>query len=137
MIEGVALLVFLAGTSLLNFIFNLINAIGVFNFILLVVFFIAFIIWIYNRSASSERQYLINKYGNTDIFERIAKGSIWIGQTAEQLRDARGAPVDVDETVTREMISQVWKYQRRGQNRYAIRVFLENDIVVGWKTSNE
>lgn len=128
---------FLFGVSLLNFIFNLINALGVFNCILLIVFFIAFAIWISNKSTSSRRQYLLDKYGNTDVVERVMNGSVWIGQTAEQLRDARGAPVDVDETVTKAMISQVWKYQRRGQNRYALRVFLDNDVVVGWKTSNE
>jgi hypothetical protein len=44
-----------------------------------------------------------------------------------------GNPLDVDQKVLKTKKKEVWKYQPKGANRYALRVILENGLVVGWE----
>lgn len=72
------------------------------------------------------------KYGHTEEAEKIIQRQAWVGQTAEQLQDSIGPPEDIDEKVLKTKKKEVWKYQRTGANRYALRITLENDRVIGW-----
>lgn len=90
-----------------------------------------------NKAAQAAREAarknaIYDKYGHTEIASRIIAGSIWQGQTAEQLRDARGRPADIDEKVLKTKTKETWKYVPRGGNRYGLRITVENGIVVGW-----
>lgn len=76
--------------------------------------------------------YLREKYKDESIVDRILNENIWQGQTAEQLRDTLGAPLDTDSDVLKTKVKEVWKYRQFGVNRYGLRVKLENDLVVGW-----
>lgn len=80
----------------------------------------------------ARRTYLVEKYGDTEIVEKIMAGKVWQGQTAAQLRDSLGNPADTDERVMKTKRREVWKYGQVGRNRFAIRITLEQDIVVGW-----
>jgi len=38
----------------------------------------------------------------------------------------------IDEKVLKSKTKQTWKYQPTGVNRYALRIHLDDEIVVGW-----
>ena len=80
----------------------------------------------------ARRAELQRKYASEAIVGRIINGDVWQGQTAEQLRDSLGPPVDVDERVLKSKTRHVWKYRPIGTRRFSLRVTLENDAVVGW-----
>jgi hypothetical protein len=40
--------------------------------------------------------------------------------------------VDIDETVLKKNSRQTWKYGQTGVNRFALRINVENGVVVGW-----
>jgi hypothetical protein len=84
------------------------------------------------RQISARRAALFQKYGDAQIVERIMSRAYWQGQSADQLRDSLGDPVDVDEKVMKTRSRQVWKYQQTGVNRFALRITLENGTVIGW-----
>lgn len=111
---------------------------------ILLVLGIWFYIWNKNRKEKEEAArdkaaydsrvaYLREKYGDEALVERILKGDIWQGQTAEQLQDSMGTPIDTDKDVLKTKVKEVWKYRQFGMNRYGLRVKLENDLVVGWE----
>lgn len=83
-------------------------------------------------ATEARRQELLRKYGDPQIVEKIMSGRVWQGQSAAQLRDALGNPADTDEKVMKTKRREVWKYGQTGRNRYALRVTLEQDVVVGW-----
>ena len=82
------------------------------------------------RKAREDRIY--QKYGHNEIAERIIKGTIWVGETSEQLMDSLGNPIDIDESVLKTKKKEVWKYCQKSANRFGYRIKLENSIVVGW-----
>ncbi|CAM2008813.1 hypothetical protein [Acanthopleuribacter pedis] len=88
----------------------------------------------YFTSEARKRKYrdLMEKYGDSDLVDLIMEGSFWLGQTAEQLFDSLGSPVDIDQKILKTKKKEVWKYQHQGSNRYGLRVTLDDDIVVGW-----
>lgn len=65
--------------------------------------------------------------------DRIMRGEIWVGQTREQLVESLGQPEDRDVKVLKTKTKEVFKYQRTGANRYALRITLDDDVVVGWE----
>lgn len=77
-------------------------------------------------------EYLLRKYGDEDVVQLIMRREFWQGQTAEQLRDAIGDPLCTDKKVMATRRREVWKYRRTGRNRYALRITLDNGVVVGW-----
>jgi hypothetical protein len=83
-------------------------------------------------SKKARQRKLMEKYGDEKVVTWIMNHSYWQGQTAEQLRDSLGNPVDVDESVLKAKTKEVWKYHRTGKNRFRLRVTLEDSRVVGW-----
>jgi hypothetical protein len=94
----------------------------------------AFAAYIWNKSHQRKKRlfYLGSKYNDPEIVEKIMNGTIWQGQTAEQLRDALGEPAALDDKVLKTKKKEIWKYGHQGANRYNLRVTLENDEVIGW-----
>jgi hypothetical protein len=76
--------------------------------------------------------YLRRKYDDEQAIDRIMKGYLWQGQTAEQLVDSLGDPADVDRQVLKTKTKEIWKYIHLGGDRYGLRITLENSVVVGW-----
>jgi hypothetical protein len=85
------------------------------------------------RQLEKRRNALLQKYGDPQLVERLLSGSVWQGQSAEQLRDSLGPPADMDERVMKKKTRQTWKYERRGVNRFALRITVEDGVVVGWE----
>lgn len=77
-------------------------------------------------------QDLAARFGLDDA-HRIIRREIWKGQSAAALLEARGKPMDVDERVMKNKTRHVYKYNPTGVNRFALRVTLEDDVVVGWE----
>jgi len=80
--------------------------------------------------------YLLQKYGDEVIVQRIMQHSFWQGQTAPQLLDSIGNPLGVDKKVMASRNREVWKYNSRGRNRYALRITLDNGVVISWDQKN-
>jgi hypothetical protein len=72
------------------------------------------------------------RYGKSALAERLIEKTIWVGETARQLRDSLGPPLDVDQKRLKTKKKEIWKYHRTGSNRYALKITLDDDVVVGW-----
>ena len=83
--------------------------------------------------AKKRRETLLAKYSDVKIVDRIIRRAFWLGQTQEQLLDSLGHPLDIDEKVLKTKIKETWKYKRVGKNRFALRITLENSVVIGWE----
>jgi hypothetical protein len=95
---------------------------------------VAVLVFLFARWALGQRRkHLIERYGDPDIADRIMKAQLWRGQTSEQLRDALGKPADVDQTVLKTKVKEVWKYQPTGKRRYAVKITLDDGVVVAWE----
>jgi hypothetical protein len=84
------------------------------------------------KQIAKRRAYLMSKYRDPEIVDRIMSGTMWQGQTEEQLTDALGGPVDVDQRVMKNKVRETWKYHQQGKNRFGLRITLEDGVVVGW-----
>jgi hypothetical protein len=84
------------------------------------------------KRAAERLAYLRAKYKDEVIVQRIINRECWRGETAEQLIDSLGRPADIDHKLLKTKSKEVWKYGHRGANRYAVRVTLENNVVIGW-----
>jgi hypothetical protein len=75
---------------------------------------------------------LVDRFG-ADVAARVLRGEVWQGQTAEMLREALGEPAALDERVMKKKTRHVYKYGPQGGKRYALRVTLDDGVVVGWE----
>lgn len=94
--------------------------------LIVIVIAIAFVMNAMRRDA------LMKKYGDKDLVDRLMRRMIWEGQTAEQLVDSVGRPVEIDEKVMKSKTRETWKYHQRSRTRFGLRVTVEDGIVVGW-----
>ena len=81
------------------------------------------------------RRNLMKKYDDAILVDRLMRREIWEGQTESQLIDSRGLPVATDRKVLKTKTTETWKYKRIGRGQYAERIFVENGVVIGWKTN--
>lgn len=96
---------------------------------------IALVVWflISSHNTKKRREALLKKYGgDVQVVDRIMRKVFWQGQTQEQLLDSLGRPLDIDVRVLKTKTKETWKYNRVGENRFGLRVILENGVVVGW-----
>ncbi len=84
------------------------------------------------RAKEKRRAYLMMKYGDPALVDRLMRKMFWVGQTGEQLIDSLGNPVDIDEKVLKTKRKAIWKYFHRGGNRFGLRITVENGQVIGW-----
>ncbi|PST96312.1 DUF2845 domain-containing protein [Photobacterium iliopiscarium] len=93
---------------------------------------IAFYLWSKSNKNKKRREYLIDKYQDLSLVEDLMNQCFWVEQTADQLIDSLGHPVDIDQKMLKTKKKEVWKYSHQGGNRYSLRITLDNDHVVGW-----
>ncbi|MHA6614117.1 DUF2845 domain-containing protein [Photobacterium damselae] len=93
---------------------------------------IAFYLWSKSNKTKKRREYLIDKYQDLSLVEDLMNQYFLVGQTAEQLIDSLGNPVDIEQKILKTKKKEVWKYSHQGGNRYSLRITLDNDHVVGW-----
>ena len=89
--------------------------------------------YIYKATQKKKRrEFLMQKYNDGEIVNLLMSRSFWQGQSAEQLIESLGEPVEVDNKMLKTKKKEIWKYNHQGGNRFGLRVTLENDEVVGW-----
>jgi hypothetical protein len=101
------------------------------GFIVLIIAVIGFFWW----RRAQRRKKLLEKYRDDEIVRRIMSGEFWEGQTTEQLLDSLGKPRQRDSAVFKNKTKDTWKYKPMGRGQYRLRIIVENDLVVGWKTN--
>lgn len=85
----------------------------------------------YKRWQRQKRiEYLLDKYGDEAAVDRIMRRILWQGETAQMLVDSLGNPLNVDRKVMATRKREVWKYNQTGRGRYALRITLDNDVVI-------
>lgn len=72
------------------------------------------------------------RYSGQTLNDLIGK-VIWEGETAEQVRDSLGPPVEIETQARKTKHKEVWKYGHEGGNRFRLRITLDDGQVVGWK----
>ena len=87
------------------------------------------------RQSNKKRRldYLRNKYQNEELVNRINNKKIWQGQTQEQLLDALGEPITIDNKVMKTKTREIWKYHQLPRNSYRLKITVENGLVIGWE----
>lgn len=90
-------------------------------------------IYFYKRNKKQKRLvYLREKYKNESVVQKIYDGYFWVGQTTQQLTDSLGDPEGIDNKLLKTKTKEVWKYNRKGVNRFALRINIEDGRVIGW-----
>lgn len=98
-----------------------------------IAFLLLSLIYLYKRNKRQQRlAYLRDKYKNESIVQKIYNGYFWVGQTTQQLADSLGEPEGIDNKLLKTKIKEVWKYNRKGANRFALRINIEDGRVIGW-----
>jgi len=102
---------------------------GLIFWIIAIIVVISFINY---KRQQARRAQLMEKYRDAKIVDMIMKKQFWQGQTTKQLLDSLGRPRDIDQKVLKTKTKETWKYHETGKNRYALKIILENNEVVGW-----
>jgi hypothetical protein len=98
---------------------------------------IALAVYLSNKREKERRKEMLTKYlGDIETVDRIMSQQVWEGQTSEQLFDSLGPAVEIDEKILKTKSKEIWKYNQTGKGRFALRVTLENNEVVGWEKKN-
>lgn len=88
---------------------------------------------LFKQSQKNRRiEYFRRKYADETVVQQLMQRKYWRGQTRDQLIDSRGEPEKKENKMLKTIKREVWKYDRRGINRYGLRITLDNDIVVEW-----
>ena len=84
------------------------------------------------HKAKKRQQYLLNKYQDHALVDAIINRSFWQGQSAEQLRDSLGPPLQIEKKRLRDKTQEVWTYKYRIGHRYMLSITLDNGHVIFW-----
>jgi hypothetical protein len=87
-----------------------------------------FVLAIYKR----RRGKLLAKYGDPVQVTRMMQRVLWLGESADQVRESLGAPASLGQKA-RNKAAETWKYEPARGRRVALRVFLEDGVVTGWQ----
>jgi hypothetical protein len=115
---------------------RVLDSVGVVTPIVIFVLIIAGVVWYKHAQRQKRILYLLDKYGDEQIVNHILQQHFWQGQTAEQLRDSVGNPITVDNKAMATRKREIWKYNSIGKRRYALRITLDDDVVIGWDQKN-
>jgi hypothetical protein len=99
----------------------------------LIVGLIVAVVTLWSWANKKKRERLMAKYRDSLIVDRIMNRKVWEGMTKEQLIDSWGLPVEIGQKVYKTKITETYKYNQTGKNRFRSRVTIENDIVIGWQ----
>ncbi len=98
---------------------------------------VACVVFYLVRKRAARLAYLRGKYGDEMIVQRIMRQQFWEGETVEQLQDSLGNAPSVDRDLLKSKKREVWKYLPNGKGRYRLRITLDQDVVVGVKTTGQ
>lgn len=81
--------------------------------------------------ARAWKRELVERFGE-EAAARLLRREIWQGMTREMLIASRGEPEAVDERVMKTKTKHTFKYERETATKFAVKVNLEDGVVVGW-----
>lgn len=101
---------------------------------LIIILFWFGVVYVVFRIVSYRKRYakLSLKYRDPETVKLIMRKRAWQGMTEEMLLDSWGRAEEKDEKSYKTKTKKVLKYGRKGKNRFANRVVIENGIVVGF-----
>jgi hypothetical protein len=109
---------------------------GTWTVLLLVLSFVVLLAWLRKRSRAKQQAqrwaHLTSNYGD-EAAQRILNGELWQGCTTAMLKEILGEPHDIDTKILKTKSKYTYKYRPTGANGYGLRVFVEEDEVVGWE----
>lgn len=79
------------------------------------------------------KNYLLNKFNDQDIVQRILECSVEIGDSKEFVLEALGKPVDINKNIIEAREQEIWKYKKGNETKsdqHDFQVNFENDQVV-------
>ena len=76
--------------------------------------------------------YLVGRFGDT-LARAIWDGILFQGMPEECLSEFLGVPEASDQKVMKDKSAATLKYRPIGKNRFGLRVYVENGLVVGWE----
>lgn len=85
-----------------------------------------------HRLRVQQRSDALHAMFGTEVAQRILAKQVWQGQTEEMLRESLGPPADTEEKVLKTKTKRILKYFPTSKKSYALRVTVENGVVVGW-----
>lgn len=103
---------------------------GVFVFVVVAILVVRYLLRRARHSA------LAGRFGPV-IADRILANEYWQGATWEMLIESIGKPADIRESVLKTKTKHTYCYQPIAKNRYALRVHLEDGVVVGWDDASK
>ncbi len=74
---------------------------------------------------------LLERFGAENT-RRILDGELWVGATSEMVMAMLGPPSRLEERILKTKTKTVYKYFQTGLNRFALRVTLDDGVVVKW-----
>lgn len=72
----------------------------------------------------SRFEYLERKYGS-NLASRIMQGKIWLGMTAEMVKDSWGSPQKINRVISGNLVKEDWVYNNTW-------LHIENNILTQW-----
>lgn len=79
------------------------------------------------------QQELMDKYQDFEVVEKINNHEVWIGQTEEQLLDAKGYPEDEDRKLSQRKSVEIWKYHPGSRaGTFKLRITLTDGVVTAF-----
>jgi hypothetical protein len=109
---------------------KVLDSVGLVISIVAVSLVIVAVIWFRYSQKQKRIEYLLDKYRDEEAVDRIMRRILWQGETAQMLTDSLGNPLNVDRKAMATRKREVWKYNQTGRGRYALRVTLDNDVVI-------
>lgn len=86
----------------------------------------------FERVRQDRWAYLVARFGDS-LARAIWDGVLIQGMPEECLTEFLGVPEAADQKVMKEKRSSTLKYRPMGGNRFGLRVYVENGLVVGWE----
>lgn len=100
----------------------------IFPVLLAIIGGIGFALWRGLTFETRFRRYFAKYDHNEELARMIAGGKIWTGQSAEELRDAKGTPLQVEQVQDNE----IWVYKGNALTKQTLRIVVKDGRVVSW-----
>jgi hypothetical protein len=141
--SGCALLIAVA--FLLYFLVSMVHNTSPLRLISIIVLLVSilFAIFWYNKKVAAEAKArdeaarqtradeLAARFGADDA-RRIQGQELWQGATSAMVLEMFGAPIQIDEKILKTKTKTTYKYFQTGKNRFALKITLDNGVVVKW-----
>jgi len=79
---------------------------------------------------------LLQRFGAENT-RKILDGQLWVGATSDMVMAMLGPPPWKEERILKTKTKTIYKYFQTGLNRFALRVTLDDGVVVKWEDKRQ